>query len=389
VAQANLQANIAAGKGNTFAYTGAPGTAPLPILLAYLNGKGSTVAGDSAQYTGSNWTNTTLVQRLYPLNPNVLSMAGDLRGNATYVANAKTAGLPVNFLVANPDVNGANVMANGMDRAYNGIQFVFTRRFAQGLQANANYTYGKGQQSAFYSFQRPYQWIEQNYSNSGSGNATGNVRHIFVANAVYELPFGQGKPFGGNVGQWWQRLIGNWTVSTVIRLQSGRMVDFGNVKMVGFDQKELQNMYQTRIVTDPANQYRSLVYMLPQDVIDNTIKAYSFNATGYSAGAPTGKYFMPANGPECIETASNSYGDCGTRSLIVQGPKVFRMDFNVIKEVQLVKRAVFRYELMVFNLFNSVNFNPVNYLGSVADSYQTTGAIDQARTVQMAFRITW
>ncbi|PYR33840.1 MAG: hypothetical protein DMF93_24410, partial [Acidobacteria bacterium] len=34
-AQANLQANIAAGRGATFAYTGAPGTSPLPIFLAY------------------------------------------------------------------------------------------------------------------------------------------------------------------------------------------------------------------------------------------------------------------------------------------------------------------------------------------------------------------
>ncbi len=326
---------------------------------------------------------------LYPLNPNVLSAASNLRGNATYVGNAVTAGLPVNFLVANPNVSGANVMSNGMDRGYNGIQLVFTRRFSQGLQVNANYTYGRGQQSVFYSFQRPYQSIEQNYSNSGGGNATGNVRQIGVANAVYELPFGQGKPFGGNVGQWWQRLIGNWTVSTVVRVQSGRMVDFGNVKMVGFTQKDLQGMYQTRIVTDPANQYRSLVYMLPQDVIDNTIKAFSFNATGYSAGAPTGRYFMPANGPDCIETASNSYGDCGTRSLIVQGPKVVRVDFNVIKEVQIVKRAVFRFELMVFNLFNNVNFNPVSYLGATADSYQTTGAVDQSRTMQLAFRVTW
>ena len=210
-----------------------------------------------------------------------------------------------------------------------------------------------------------------------------------MTNAVYELPFGQGKPFGGNVGQWKQRLIGNWTVSTSSALQSGRMVDFGNVNMVGFTEKDLQGMYQKRIVTDPANQYRSLVYMLPQDVIDNTIKAYSFNATGYSAGAPEGRYFKPASGPTCLETASNSYGDCGSRSLIVQGPKVVRVDFSVIKEVQIVKRAVFRFELMVFNLFNNVNFNPVNYVGSVADSYQTTGAVDQSRTMQLAFRVTW
>ncbi len=38
LAQANLRANIAAGRGNTFAFTGAPGTSPLPITLAYFSG---------------------------------------------------------------------------------------------------------------------------------------------------------------------------------------------------------------------------------------------------------------------------------------------------------------------------------------------------------------
>ena len=46
------------------------------------------------------------------------------------------------------------------------------------------------------------------------------------------------------------------------------------------------------------------VYMLPQDVIDNTILAFSVSATsasGYAGAAPTGRYFAPANGPDCIE----------------------------------------------------------------------------------------
>src|ERR1051325_11328206 len=56
-AQANLQANIAAGKGNTFAFTGAAGTSPLPIFLAYFNGVGNASAGDTTKKTGTNRTN--------------------------------------------------------------------------------------------------------------------------------------------------------------------------------------------------------------------------------------------------------------------------------------------------------------------------------------------
>ena len=73
LAQANLQANIAGGKGSTFAYTGIPGTSPLPIFLAYLNG--SKASGDATKYTGTGWTNTTVVQSMYPLNPNPYTAA--------------------------------------------------------------------------------------------------------------------------------------------------------------------------------------------------------------------------------------------------------------------------------------------------------------------------
>ena len=76
------------------------------------------------------------------------------------------------------------------------------------------------------------------------------------------------------------RIIGNWSFQGVARLQSGRMLDFGNVRLVGMTANDLRNSFQIRKVTDPANQYRTLVYMLPQDIIDNTIKAYSVNATG-------------------------------------------------------------------------------------------------------------
>src|SRR5204862_5594483 len=81
-AQKNLAANIAAGAGagciggvttsgcqNNFAFTGAPGTAPLPIFLGAYNAVSKANAGNPAQYTGSNWTNTTNLGMLSLYNP--------------------------------------------------------------------------------------------------------------------------------------------------------------------------------------------------------------------------------------------------------------------------------------------------------------------------------
>jgi hypothetical protein len=255
----------------------------------------------------------------------------------------------------------------------------------------ANYTYGRGWMDQFYSFHKPYVTTEMNYTNiytNQGGNSTGNVRHTFTGNWVYELPFGRGKRWGSDVNGAVDRIIGGWSFQGVARLQSGRMLDFGNVRMVGMNADELRKSFKIRKVTDPANQYRTLVYILPQDIIDNTIKAYSVSATGYSAGDPTGRYFAPANSPTCIET-TNGYGECGLRSLIVSGPKVVRVDMNFVKQIKVTGPVVIEAQLQIFNVFNTVNFNPVNYTGATPDSYQVTGAVDQSRTMQMAFRISF
>ena len=75
VAQRNLEANIAGGRGNTFAYTGAPGTAALPIFLAYLNGLPSSASGNTASYSGANWTNSTFLGYLARYNPQPYNFA--------------------------------------------------------------------------------------------------------------------------------------------------------------------------------------------------------------------------------------------------------------------------------------------------------------------------
>jgi hypothetical protein len=175
----------------------------------------------------------------------------------------------------------------------------------------------------------------------------------------------------------------------VARYQTGRILDFGNVNLVGFTQKDLQNMFRLRMTADPTNGYRTLVWILPQDVIDNTVKAYSLTATGYSAGAPTGRYFTPAGGPSCVETVSQGYGDCGLRTVTVTGPPVIRVDLTIAKRIRLVNKSYVEFQAQVFNVFNRVNFNPVTGIGSTVDNYQVTGALDSSRTGQLSFRIGW
>ena len=219
----------------------------------------------------------------------------------------------------------------------------------------------------------------------------GDITHVFKISALYDLPFGQGRRFGGNVNGFVNGFIGDWSVSLVGRVQSGQLVDLGNVRMVGMTEDDVRGFFKIRF-DDAAKK----IWMLPQDVIDNTIRAFNVSATsatGYgSGGPPTGRYFAPANGPDCIEIDEEAdYGDCGTRSLIVTGPTFHNYDISIAKRVKVVGRTNVEFRFEMLNAFNNVNFIPVGGIGSVLNNYEVTQLTGNnlSRVIQLVTRFNW
>ena len=381
-AQANLAANVAAGRPASFAFTGVPGTAPLPIFLAHYNGVNPANAGDPARYTGNNWTSSTFLGFLARFNPQPYSFASTnatngLLGNATFRNNARNAGLAANFWVANPDlIGGANVVGNGGYTRYNSMQLELRKRLSAGLQFNTSYTFGKGYLSERYSLRTPRKEVLD-------VGAEGSVDHSFKATWVYELPFGQGRRFASNAGGFMERLIGGWSVDGVARIQSGRLLDFGNVRLVGMTKADVEDMFTLRF--DDAGK---AIYMLPQDVIDNTVRAFSVTPLGYSdQGAPEGRFFAPANGPDCIEVATG-FGDCGINQLIVRGPSLYRFDLSAEKRIPIKGRVNFIFRAEFLNAFNHPWFTPVTGIGNDPDDFLVDSA-NSGRDIQLVFRVNW
>ena len=387
-AQANLAANIAAGRGNTFAYFGAnSGTSPLPIYVANFNGVKAADAGNAALYTGTNWTNTARLAELASRNPNPGAAAATLYGNATFRSNmATTAGYPRNFFVLNPDVNTANVTTNGNSTTYDSMQLTWRRSLSDGLAVDANYVLARRYASTLDTLREDRTLVR----------STQGVPQALKLTAIYDLPFGRGRRYGADVNPWVDGVIGGWALNLAARVQSGTIVNFGNVRLVGMSEDEFQKAFKVRI--DPANPNN--VWMLPQDIIDNTIKAFSVSATsatGYGAlGAPTGRYLAPANGPDCIQEVR---GDCAPHDLFVTGPVFTRFDLNARKRFTLSGRKSIEFAVDVLNLFDAINFNPVAFGNNATDpdNWRVTQAYQDpnvtfdpgGRLMQLVFRFNW
>jgi hypothetical protein len=390
-AMANLQANNRAGgnRAGSFAYFGpGTGTSPLPIYLAYLNG--SRDANNPAAYTGGSntWANTTFAQRLVFTNPSPVTSAQDLEGNSTRRANAIAAGLPSNFFVLNPAVGSVNVTDSGAFSDYNSLQLELRRRLSKGLSANVNYQYAVEGGSAFDGF---------SFGRTMVASTAETVGHAIKTQVDWTVPVGRGQRFASSMHPILEGIAGGWSINVVGRMQT-RLQDFGNVRLVGMSKKDLQKMYKFDIRIDPATGLKT-VYMLPDDVILNTRRAFSVSTTsvsGYpdSLGAPEGRYIAPANTATCLQIRA---GDCAPRQLVLRTPWFTRFDLGVTKKFPIYGRTNFEFRVDILNLFDNINFDPVGNPGTGQSIFQTTTAYTDAsntydpggRLGQIMFRINW
>lgn len=394
LAMANLQANNTAGgsRSGSFAYFGpGTGTAPLPIYLAYLNGRAD--ATNAAAYTGGSttWTSSTLAGRLVASYPRPVDAATDLDGNLTRRTNALAAGLPANFFVVNPAANQVNVTDSGAFSDYQSLQLEVRRRLSKGLQFNVSYEYALEGGSSFLGFQF-----------GRAMNPTASVRHALKAQWDWKIPVGRGRTFGANLHPLLDAIVGGWQINGVGRVQA-RMVDFGNVRLVGMTKSELQKLYKFRIHPDSATGVQT-VYMLPDDVILNTRRAFNIDpttATGYSSlGAPEGRYIAPANSASCLQIKA---GDCAPATLLIRAPLFARVDLGVSKKFPIRGSMSVELKVDVLNVFDNVNFTPTSFPGTAtnpnpnATIFQATAAYrDPSNTFdpggrlgQIAIRFNW
>jgi hypothetical protein len=385
LAQANLQTNIAQGRGATFRHFAFGDTSPLPIYLAYLSGTPMSQASDPTLYTSTDFSNGTLVNRLNPINPSPFAAAGtDLWGNATRRTNSFNAGVATNFFVLNPLVDDANVTRNVEGSYYHSFTLEVRRRLSHGLLVQGNYVYAQRFAATIQQgdFHRDFEFFRN----------TGTPPHTYKFLWTYQLPFGRGQRWGTNMGRLADAAFGGWEWSGTGRVQQN-IVRFRG-KIVGMSAQEVQDNFKIRFATDPTTG-RTQVFSMSQDIIDQSRNAFDTSATsstGYgSNGPPTGKYLAPAGGNGCFYLF---VGDCGEQEYYFKLPLFSRVDMTLKKKFQIASKTSFSLQFDVLNVFDNVNFtHNFNPGGSwqVQNAYtDPNGTYDPGgRLGQVVFRLNW
>jgi hypothetical protein len=107
---------------------------------------------------------------------------------------------------------------------YHGMTAKLEKRFSHGLQFVSSYTFGHALANSGTTLSGSsglYTKDPKNFATSYS-SASWDIRHNFTTGFNYEIPFGRGKQYGGNLNPVVNTLIGGWALNGILTLHSGQ-----------------------------------------------------------------------------------------------------------------------------------------------------------------------
>ena len=183
-------------------------------------------------------TGSAMVRRLFASTLSLNSVAALAATFASRVQGDRSltdlAGLGPYFFYPYPQfLGGVNVIDSGDYSRYHALELKLDRRFADGYSYLVGYTLSRSKDTRSYD---PAFTVVSTANNQSASSTPFDIfdrdlnyalsdfdrTHVFQAQTVWELPFGQGRRFGGDVSRLTDVLVGGWTLSGQFVAQSGR-----------------------------------------------------------------------------------------------------------------------------------------------------------------------
>jgi hypothetical protein len=273
----------------------------------------------------------------------------------------------------NSTLSSINFRANAFSSNYHALQATLRKRFTNGLQFNANYTYAKALDELSDTFGPRAQGTNPQDSMNiplDYGPADFDIRHRLVGSYSYDLPF-----FKGN------RWIGGWTVSGIFSASSGPPF----------------SVYNSAIDANHNGTFNDRAAFKAGFNSENVIVGAGHPADGYLVQTDPNTGINPAFGTlgvtgEIACPASVNLGLwCEGRSVgqtdrnAIRGPGYIDVDFGVAKRFKITETAGIQFQANFFNLANHPNFRlPDGNLNS--GTFGSSTATRDPRITQLALR---
>jgi hypothetical protein len=243
--------------------------------------------------------------------------------------------------------------SNGVSN-YNALQVVLQERFKYGLQAQLNYTFSKclsdtpgfygqygdnvateGQTIGGWAFpQNPYNQI------GDYGRCPQDITSLFNGYVVYELPFGRGRQFAGNINRLADLAIGGWRLSTSFVVHTG----FAQTIFASSDTSGTGG-FSTR-----ANCVPGVNSTIPMQFDPATQQVTFLNPASVTNPAP------------------GTFGNCPVGAFT--GPGYNAADLSVAKDFSITERQKLEFRMDTVNIFN----HPIFDFGQEYNGQHTAGA---------------
>jgi len=355
---------------DAFQVTQAGGNAP--ILDRIFNDYNIAGVGrvNGTTITGSDAVRAISTTQGYLAAHSVASFADYISSNTLITGDRggllRRAGLPENFVYANPQFGSSRLTGNFANSTYHSLQVEFTRRYAKGWTLQGNYTWSR----ALGEEEGAGEEMIDSYRSARNWSLDKRLMsfhrtHVVRTSGTYELPFGPGRKYLTSKNAVLSRAVGGWRTSWIFNVFSGRPfgITSGRSSLNNFGDNTATSVVPidpgTGEVTRMGNgvTYFANLLQVPDPSIALMTPSIRSRATMRAIADSTGRILLVNPTPGTLGSLQGSF---------LEGPGNFRLDLNVVKRIPIAEKTNLEFRADAINLTNTPQFdNPNSDMNSV------------------------
>jgi hypothetical protein len=236
---------------------------------------------------------------------------------------------------------------------YDSMQTTLNRRFGSGLTFGSQWTWSHSIGNTGGSNEAN---TTQDPTNFGldRGNNNFDVRHSMNITALYELPYGRGKRFGGNSSAILNGILGGWQAGEVWNYRTGLPMEV-RVTRPDIVYRDTRNgTYVASPIVVAGSPVTVPVINTPGGGNFRNFRRPDYVGGDAFLHTSDGRYYL--NPAAFAIPAPGSIGNLGRN--VLHGPSLSQFDLTVQKQFLIREKKNVEFRAEIYNLFNHPNFAP-------------------------------